>query len=337
MATKPTKFPEWAKLNPTDPVSGQPAIIEPSTSKKNSGFLREEEPPRQDINWLHNLTNQWLEWLSQEVTLARFAPPGFVNGFKLLSNDEANLNIYKGVCRLGIHDVSSPWTKNVISSNAWVDWSEGDLGGLIPNDHASISMTWMHIFAISNDEFTQLDFAADSNLDASTILANSVISASGYTKAKRIGSIAVRDDSMSGNYKIARFESFNNDFVWVDPYIGWGTPFVYDEDITTTPTYYTMKLGNVPSGTEKANMNVVPRDNCIAKFQTVDTITQDFVLYSKTINNYGRNMQYHDAGNKTVYEIPIVESKIGLFALTTPTTVRVNNLSYKDLRNDFEL
>lgn len=44
----------WANTNPVDGVSGQNAMIEPSTSKKNSGFLRLERPPRQDLNWLFN-------------------------------------------------------------------------------------------------------------------------------------------------------------------------------------------------------------------------------------------------------------------------------------------
>jgi len=69
MATEPVKLPEWASANPTDGVSGQAAIIEPSEAKKDSGFLRLERSPRQDHNWLFNLIFQWFEWLKQQENL----------------------------------------------------------------------------------------------------------------------------------------------------------------------------------------------------------------------------------------------------------------------------
>lgn len=64
--TEPTKFPEWASANPTDPVSGQPAIVEPSEAKKDSGHLYKERPPRQDLNWLFNLVWLWVKWFKQQ-------------------------------------------------------------------------------------------------------------------------------------------------------------------------------------------------------------------------------------------------------------------------------
>ena len=67
MATKPTKYPRWATVPGTDPVSGQPNISEPSEGKKDSGFDYLERPPRQDFNWLQNLNNLWLTWLEQEI------------------------------------------------------------------------------------------------------------------------------------------------------------------------------------------------------------------------------------------------------------------------------
>ncbi|NJR72719.1 MAG: hypothetical protein HC773_01420 [Scytonema sp. CRU_2_7] len=69
MATEPSDLPEWATANPTDVVSGQPAIIDPSPSKKASGFTRLERPPRQDHNWLFNLIYKWIEWFKQQVDL----------------------------------------------------------------------------------------------------------------------------------------------------------------------------------------------------------------------------------------------------------------------------
>ena len=67
MATKPDKFPEWANDNPTDPVSGQSARVAPPQSKKDSGWSREEVPPRQWFNWLFWKINQWVVWFEDRV------------------------------------------------------------------------------------------------------------------------------------------------------------------------------------------------------------------------------------------------------------------------------
>ena len=67
MATKPDKFPEWANDNPTDPTSGQSARVAPPQSKKDSGWSREEVPPRQWFNWLFWKINQWVVWFEDRV------------------------------------------------------------------------------------------------------------------------------------------------------------------------------------------------------------------------------------------------------------------------------
>lgn len=64
---KPSAKPEWATSNPTDPTSGQLAIIEPSAGKKASGFLYQEEPPRQDHNWLFNTIDLWVDYFEVET------------------------------------------------------------------------------------------------------------------------------------------------------------------------------------------------------------------------------------------------------------------------------
>ena len=64
---EPSKDLEWASANPTDPISGQPAIIEPSESKKDSGHTRIERPPRQDHNWLFNQAWQWQKHFKSKI------------------------------------------------------------------------------------------------------------------------------------------------------------------------------------------------------------------------------------------------------------------------------
>lgn len=63
MPTKPTKFPEWASQDETDPTSGEANVAEPPESRKDSGWSRREIPPRQWFNWLGRLTYEWIEWL----------------------------------------------------------------------------------------------------------------------------------------------------------------------------------------------------------------------------------------------------------------------------------
>lgn len=66
---KPGTQLEWCNNNPVDATSLQPAIIDPSGGKKDSGFLRLEKPPRQDINWFQNLAGLWSAYFEAETDL----------------------------------------------------------------------------------------------------------------------------------------------------------------------------------------------------------------------------------------------------------------------------
>lgn len=69
--TEPTQTLTWAETpSPAvDPVSGQPPIIIPTTTKQDNGFARLERPPRQDVNWFFNLAGRWVQWFKQELDL----------------------------------------------------------------------------------------------------------------------------------------------------------------------------------------------------------------------------------------------------------------------------
>lgn len=58
MATfsKPTKIPEWADTG---------TIVEPSESKKDTGWIFEEVPPFSFFNWHQNLVGQWIKWIDE--------------------------------------------------------------------------------------------------------------------------------------------------------------------------------------------------------------------------------------------------------------------------------
>ena len=65
---KPTTYPRWAD------VGGD--IVEPTSGKKDVGWVSDEEPPAQYFNWLLNLLYQWVVYLDasadreEEVSLA---------------------------------------------------------------------------------------------------------------------------------------------------------------------------------------------------------------------------------------------------------------------------
>ncbi len=61
---KPTVIPEWAISNIVDGVSGVNNVVEPIGAKKNTGFVRNEYPPRQDVNWLFRIIYTWINWFN---------------------------------------------------------------------------------------------------------------------------------------------------------------------------------------------------------------------------------------------------------------------------------
>jgi hypothetical protein len=60
----PTNLPEWASVTSDDPTTGVSNVIEPAGSKKQSGWMYNEKPPRQYLNWWQNLVYQWLTWFN---------------------------------------------------------------------------------------------------------------------------------------------------------------------------------------------------------------------------------------------------------------------------------
>lgn len=61
MASKPTNKPNWI---PSDDVA---KIIEPTTSKKNTGWLALEKPPFQFFNWFFNISSKWIHYFAGDV------------------------------------------------------------------------------------------------------------------------------------------------------------------------------------------------------------------------------------------------------------------------------
>lgn len=129
--SKPSSFPDWANSNPTDPVSLQPARIEPSAGKKATGFLNEEAPPRQDHNWLFWNVGKWIRFFEEEkikpvikydssgdVTTDGTLTVSFSEVYYKLIEDSVSINFSIGV------NITSPATYILLDLSFIPGWVE---------------------------------------------------------------------------------------------------------------------------------------------------------------------------------------------------------------------
>ena len=65
--SRPTVFPQFAINDVNDPISNQPNVSEPGQSLKDSGWTRRQKPYRQHFNWLHRITDDWIEWFDSLI------------------------------------------------------------------------------------------------------------------------------------------------------------------------------------------------------------------------------------------------------------------------------
>ena len=70
MANRPTDFPEFASADLNNGTGGAPNVVAPSAGKKSSGWDEGERPARETFNWLHRTTNEWLEYLDDQLSSA---------------------------------------------------------------------------------------------------------------------------------------------------------------------------------------------------------------------------------------------------------------------------
>jgi len=60
---KPTSKPEWTVGNPDFGT----ITVEPSAAKKEAGWLPDERPPREFMNWLFNNLGEWVDYFETEI------------------------------------------------------------------------------------------------------------------------------------------------------------------------------------------------------------------------------------------------------------------------------
>lgn len=106
---QPDQFPDWAMLDVVDGVSHINNVIAPPLEKQDSGWARQEFPPRQWFNWLGRYTARWIRYLFQEVGNAGTdiaALQAQVNGLRILQT--VVIEGTYGVATPAICDVDTP-------------------------------------------------------------------------------------------------------------------------------------------------------------------------------------------------------------------------------------
>jgi Peptidase_G2, IMC autoproteolytic cleavage domain len=68
--TPPSKYPEFARQLLNNGPLGSSNRLEPSESKKDTGWNHGERPARQTFNYLHHLTNEWIEYFDAQWNTA---------------------------------------------------------------------------------------------------------------------------------------------------------------------------------------------------------------------------------------------------------------------------
>jgi len=69
---KPVSFIDWTDGNPDQATIS----VEPSAAKKEAGWLQDERPPRQTMNWVFQNVDEWIKYLDSQVDA--FANQGII-------------------------------------------------------------------------------------------------------------------------------------------------------------------------------------------------------------------------------------------------------------------
>jgi len=191
MADKPSKLPEWALVPSVDPVVGGANIVEPPPQLKDSGWLRGQLPPANYMNWLQNLTYQWLEYLDIRVDEGHTFG-STVDGLGL-ENSVLYPNTGTTISPGSFKDITSKKSFTLATSLTKEDtvaWEEGDEKGSLPAALTITANTYYHKFMLAKLDGT-IDSGIDPSINAANLLVDPDVVTAGYTIAKRIGTIFI--------------------------------------------------------------------------------------------------------------------------------------------------
>ena len=144
MADRPSVFPRWASNDVTSPETDINNVVEPPDSKKNTGWHAFEAPARNFVNWLHRITNNWIEYLDDRVTNRNKVTDG--DGAQLFDIEDTLITIYavnkttpsEYLYGVGYKASGSAPSINVVSNNV-LTLGSGSSDGSQPVSGASAS------------------------------------------------------------------------------------------------------------------------------------------------------------------------------------------------------
>ncbi len=136
-------------------------------------------------------------------------PRGYIDGFELTWVDADQVIFMEGEAqaqdRSGIFG-----SNNTVQKSLATVWAEGSSQGGRPSLVARGSANWWHCFRLFNPVNGNVDAGYDTDITAVNLLADTAVVASGYTKARRVGSVA---DGIA-RQQIAEFIQRGNWFYW---------------------------------------------------------------------------------------------------------------------------
>jgi hypothetical protein len=65
MGSKPSSKPDWTVGNPDFST----VTVEPTTAKKQEGWIPDERPPRETMNWLFFNIDEWIDYFEEQLDL----------------------------------------------------------------------------------------------------------------------------------------------------------------------------------------------------------------------------------------------------------------------------
>lgn len=138
MVSKPTELLVWADQDVIDPVSGQNNVLTPPTEKQQVGWVRQEYPVRQWMNWIGRMSGRWIAYLKQQEEQSIVTNGNGVSLFPydgalitLTAVDRSNPANY--LFAVGYKAASQKPTLNIVVANVLgIDVANATLTGTVP-------------------------------------------------------------------------------------------------------------------------------------------------------------------------------------------------------------
>lgn len=171
---QPDEFPDWATMDQVDPVSHINNVVSAPLEMQESGWLRQQFPPRQWFNWLARYTGLWIRYLNQQVGTAGTDITGLqaqITAFKILQTVVIE-GTYGVATSVGICDVDTPSIVKltIIDTTGGFadDWLEGNFTPRNAGPDRVVNVTSNNAITVSDVDHTTGKITASSSTGGAT-------------------------------------------------------------------------------------------------------------------------------------------------------------------------